>query len=466
VPFLVGAAGSTITPALGTVMSGFGARYQRAQLVHDGLCCAAVVLDDGQTQVGIISCDLVGLPVPLAHSWRGHFSERTGIPAEHILISCTHTHSGPATGMLWDAIELGEREQAYLEHLKHLLCGALEAAVARMRPARLRLTRGTVRTQFNRRDRLDGGTGPVDDSIGVLRLDALDDGSPLAVLVHYTCHPTGLGPTNLGFSAEYPGWVRRTVENALGAPCLFLQGACGDHNPLSRRDRQTGPRTVEAQLAAMREQGTTIGGSAVRLAEGLKLDDGEAGSEPETAFLGAETRVFEAPLSPLPSLAEAEAWLDEANHQIAARLAAGGSEQSLLEVRRLQRRPQALVDLLRDGTGPLARTSGSASAGIQGSVPFELQVLRLGPLAIVGLPVEPLSEVGLTLRKLRPAGQLWCAGYANGCYGYLAPEHEYARGGYEVETAHAYYGQPAPFAPTCAAQVVDQAAAALANLIR
>ena len=73
-------------------------------------------------------------------------------------------------------------------------------------------------------------TEPVDREVAVIRLDRAD-GSPLAVLYHYACHPVVLGPDNLQYSADYVGTACKTVEDELKTTCLFLQGACGDLNP-------------------------------------------------------------------------------------------------------------------------------------------------------------------------------------------------------------------------------------------
>ena len=76
---------------------------------------------------------------------------------------------------------------------------------------------------------------------------------------------------------------------------------------------------------------------------------------------------------------------------------------------------------------------------------------RLPPGHIRKVPAEPLNALGQRLNNLaRPKegpSHVWCAGYANGCYGYLALPEEYARGGYEIGGAHRYYGRPGPIAP-------------------
>ena len=94
-------------------------------------------------------------------------------------------------------------------------------------------------------------TEPVDQQYAVIRLDRAD-GTPLAVLFHYACHPVVLGRDNYQYSADFVGAACAAVEDALKTKCLFLQGACGNINPYMdktpldrgrrRRDAQDGPR--------------------------------------------------------------------------------------------------------------------------------------------------------------------------------------------------------------------------------
>src|SRR5687767_1224894 len=255
VPLRAGFAEATITPPLGIRMSGYGGRDQPAETVHDDLRCQALVLESGVTRVALIACDLVGLSVPLAHQWRAELAAQLGLPEAHVLISCSHTHAGPATGMLRETPTA--REAAYLEHLKHCLIGAAESAAARLVPAHLRLAAGRLRTQRNRRDRHPGEHGPLDDGLGVLRIDRAVDGGPLALVVNYACHPVALRDNNLGFSADYVGALREAVRETTGAPCLFLQGAAGDLIPDTRgsiEDRDKGfPTDVPEQIAFTRQ---------------------------------------------------------------------------------------------------------------------------------------------------------------------------------------------------------------------
>ncbi len=113
----------------------------------------------------------------------------------------------------------------------------------RWSPVRIGVGRGTADLAHNRRHFLPDGrvamqwrnverepTEPVDKEFAVIRLDRAD-GTPLAVLFHYACHPVVLGSDNLEYSADFVGTACATVGEQLHTTCLFLQGACGNINP-------------------------------------------------------------------------------------------------------------------------------------------------------------------------------------------------------------------------------------------
>ena len=122
---------------------------------------------------------------------------------------------------------------------------AIEEAADGLQPARIGVGTGAVYIGHNRlRVNPDGTvswfernptripTAPVDPTVTVLRIDRAD-GTPLAVLTNYACHPVVFGADNLRYSADFPGVMNRVVEQELGghAQSFFLQGAPGDINP-------------------------------------------------------------------------------------------------------------------------------------------------------------------------------------------------------------------------------------------
>ncbi|MGV2333040.1 MAG UNVERIFIED_CONTAM: hypothetical protein LVR18_02570 [Planctomycetaceae bacterium] len=87
-----GAATSNITPELGGgIVGGFAAVPSTD--IHDELHARCLVLDDGRTQVAVVVCDLLGIHHKVSETARRRIEQQTGIPANHVLISATHTHS-------------------------------------------------------------------------------------------------------------------------------------------------------------------------------------------------------------------------------------------------------------------------------------------------------------------------------------------------------------------------------------
>ena len=82
--------------------------------------------------------------------------------------------------------------------------------------------------------------GPFDPTVLVARVTGAD-GTLRATLVNYACHATTLAWQNSLISPDFPGAMREVVEDATGAPCVFLQGASGDTGP---RDGFVGDTSV------------------------------------------------------------------------------------------------------------------------------------------------------------------------------------------------------------------------------
>ncbi len=74
------------------------------------------------------------------------------------------------------------------------------------------------------------------------------------------------------------------------------------------------------------------------------------------------------------------------------------------------------------------------------TVPVEVQTLRLGDIAIVGIPGEVFVEIGLGIKKGSPFEHTFVAGYTNGCIGYMPTKEAFQEGGYETHSAYRLYG--------------------------
>ena len=93
----VGAAEVDITPEKGIPLAGYYSE-RGAEGTHDPLMAKAIVLDDGVTKVALVGLDLIGTTKAMVDGARVAIESGSGIHAGNVMISATHTHTGPITG--------------------------------------------------------------------------------------------------------------------------------------------------------------------------------------------------------------------------------------------------------------------------------------------------------------------------------------------------------------------------------
>ena len=128
-----GAATANITPWLGIAMRGAFRDVTHADTVHDDLLAKALVLDDGARRIAFVLCDLTMMPRTMMDAVKERIAERCSIPADHVLIASTHTHSAPATV----TIGFMEEQTEYTAWATRKIADAVEVAVRRLQPARI-----------------------------------------------------------------------------------------------------------------------------------------------------------------------------------------------------------------------------------------------------------------------------------------------------------------------------------------
>ncbi|HTM77037.1 MAG TPA: neutral/alkaline non-lysosomal ceramidase N-terminal domain-containing protein, partial [Devosia sp.] len=214
--FDVGIGVVDITPPAGLAMAGFGARTQPATGAHDRLTARAIAVGD----TAVVVADVLGMHEAMSARIR----ERCCLPADNVIVTALHNHGGPASM----AGRAGHgADPTYLERLEHACVAAINAAVANQQPAEMSIGMGDG-PDVARNRRHPGGA--VDRAVPVLRIRGRD-GAMLAVVTSYACHPVVLGADNLLWTADYPHYVRSTIEAAYpGATALFLPGCTGDVN--------------------------------------------------------------------------------------------------------------------------------------------------------------------------------------------------------------------------------------------
>jgi hypothetical protein len=219
----IGYAQQSITPALDrpVFLAGFG-QNRRAQSVHDDLYARALALRDGPHTLALCALDLLGLVrADVLEIARQVNAEA---PGTQVLIASTHTHHAPDTLGLWgpDDKTCGI-DPAYLKAVKEKTAGVILASLENMQPARMKCTSLPVPgLAKNARD-----PEILDIELTLVQFIHPESWRPLVTLVDFPCHPEVLGSQNPHITADYAGVLRRAVEAASGAACIFFAGALG-----------------------------------------------------------------------------------------------------------------------------------------------------------------------------------------------------------------------------------------------
>jgi len=385
-----------ITPEVGAELCGFAARVQPSTGVLDPLLAKAIYMVEGEERLLWIACDLIGLPRDFVEQFRRWALEELDLEPRQVVISATHTHSGPPTILLHEA---GTLDPAYLQWLQTELQDLAMAALGESESCELVAVEGRCDLGTDRRGQASAHADSRVAAFGWRR----GDGSFAAVLLNYPMHAVALGSSNRLISADWPGCCAEALSEMLpGNPLVLVtNGACGNLNPPFERAT---PEQVQAW-------GSQVAAAVVDL---LKDAPGT-----RRAGLAASSEVFALPLEVFS--------VEEIAHQAekAMRNPAGLNEWG---------------DRFRRAVGEWRRTmteameSGTAAV----SADVELAVVRLAGRLLVGVNAEVFSAFTDELRT-RLGVPVYVSGYTNGLVGYMPTAAAYAEGGYEVEIAHLFY---------------------------
>ncbi len=417
-----------------------------ARGVHDPLWAHAIVFaDDRGGKAGLLAVDACMLDRENVAEVRSAIAAGCDVPPQNVLVHATHTHSGPATsGMLGMAAQVAPHSGP-IQTFLHQAASAVVQANGRLEEAALRAGHVTEsRVSFNRRLRRADGTtqmnwealqpgfdpqqvvgpwGPIDPEMICLAISR--PAAPPAALVHFGLHPAILAGDNWLYSADYPGYLRNTLAQTLGegAPCVFLNGCCGNVNHVDFRD----PNQRRGYEMAQRV------GSVLAATARQAID----GAEPFSADR-VEARCQQVLLERL-KISPAER---------------ARCQQVLNDAR--QHPPAGQVDGLPDAYFAglrleMARVENEPD-------PVEVMAIRIGDAALVGLPGEAFCQLGMAIKRRSPARHTLVAGLCNDAIGYLPIRAAFDQGGYEPTAGSTFY------VPGSAEQLVEAAVSLLEQL--
>lgn len=404
-----GLAKVAITPEKPIWMSGYANRNKPSEgKVHDLYAKALALEDPAGKRMVLVTTDLIGFSRSLAEQVSAGVKKNSGLPRERLLLTSSHTHTGP---VIRDSLitmydlnpEQAEVVKQYSDKLAEQLIELVEKALEDLSAAQISYGTGQADFAVNRRVASPtgfrigvNGEGPIDHSVPVLRIDDRR-GNLRAVVMGYACHNTTLTGEFYQLSGDYSGFAQYALEERYpGTMALFVTGCGADANPNPRSTLELAERHGKALAEAVSQV----------LSKPLQPVQG-----------GLKTRLefINLPLV-VPSREEFQTRTQDK------------------DIYR-QRHARHMLQRLEQ----------------QGKIPafysYPIQVSQLGKdLTVVALAGEVVVDYAIRLRKELSGKTLWPIGYANDVFAYIPSVRILKEGGYEALSSGIYYGMPGPFA--------------------
>ncbi|MDB6118073.1 MAG: Neutral/alkaline non-lysosomal ceramidase [Verrucomicrobiaceae bacterium] len=408
-----------------------------ASTVNDPMHARCLAVSNGKEELILCVVDSCMIPREICETAKAMAAKDTGVPASHMLISATHSH----TCATMTAVFQSDPDPAYLAELPARIAAGLATAHRNLEPAEIAWNKDSDPTQvFNRRwllkpdqsvenpfgskedralmnpgiqsPRVSEPSGPVDPEVCILAARSLGDHRPIAVLANYSLHYVGGLPA---ISADYYGVFANEIATRLkagdaryaGKPAfvgIMSNGTSGNINNVNFG----GPSTIRKKAPGeqIRAVATSVGDAAMRAWDKL--------SWKATAPLASAER--------------------DINLSVRKATAAEGKEAQ-----------RTLDNTAKDKDGQFSDRKAiyAREALLLGSYPDQvrckLQAHRIGGLTIASIPCEVFVEIGLDLKKTMPLEEHFTISLANGYNGYLPTPEHHKLGGYETWRARSSY---------------------------
>ena len=444
----IGIARADITPPVGIYNRNWGAaKHDVAQSIHRPLTLTALTIatGDDSSPLVLVDADLGWWrPLDVFQRFQQRLLDELSLDSSRFIFALSHTH---ASAPLMDpdlSVAGNDLLAPWQESIYQATVTTVQQALATSFEATLEWHAGRCGLAAVRdlpdpdpgNDRMICGFNPDGEADDTLVVGRITDrtGSLRATLVNYACHPTTLAWENTSISPDYVGTMRTTIQEATGAPALFLLGACGDLAP--RYQYVGNPETAD-------RHGRQLGFAALATLHDMEPADTQLEFE-GTVESGAPLAVWRHHAR-LPSK-ELRAVTTSADLQIKNWPTAEELEQQRLECddRALEERLRRKRDIRR-------------SLGDGDSFPVPVNAWRIGDAVLVGCCCEPYSQLQQELRRRFPDHIIVCMNLINGSIGYLPPADLYAADVYPVWQT--------PFAKGGLERMIDAMAVAIERLL-
>ena len=400
---LIGIAESNYTPEVGLDMAGnYRGDDYASRGVHDSLYAKAIVASNEKGEkAALLTVDICYIPKESIDMMRGYIASNTTIEPGNIMITSTHTHSGP----------VGQLDAPKAKEYLSKAADAVIKADKNLKATVLSIGRSSEdRVSHNRRLRCKDGTthmcwekfepgfviepwGPIDPEL--ITMSIAQEGKPTGVLVNFACHATTLTGNNWLYTADYPGYLAEAIRRVKGNDYIpmFFNGCSGN---VTQVDYRIGfPDTYQE----CQRIGYILGVSAL---EAIKNE------KPISSDAVVVSREM-VPVKHITITDEQYAWA-----------------QAVLEKVKREGMPPLQADGIPDAQ--YAKDWVEMRQNQDKIDSLEVMVVRIGDAAFVGLPGEMFTEFGLEIKAKSPCRNTMVMGLTNDERGYFPTKVSFTQG--------------------------------------
>ncbi len=399
--FRASAAALDITPPVGFPLGGYIMRSGVSTGVLDPIRARMGYITDGESSVVIVGLDWIYVFGGWGLALREGISEALGIDTKDVILTATHTHSGPG---IFGSFHTHE-DSGVEEYLKGTSKTIFEATADLKSNARfVKIKKGKLKVEGLGANRNDPDGFLDENMVGLNFVD--DNDETVLRLLNYGCHPTALGSENLMFSSDFVGYGLDLLDERWGGISIFMNGAAGDVSTRFTRME----RTVKE-----RKRFGEIFFEAADFMQRISVPH-------KGDIISVKSREVPVSYRDIPDVRDSESIVEEIGKRIESGRKAGLSKEEM-------RRSEALME------GALARLFISNLGGMEAifgerKMAAEIELVMIGEMGILFLPGEVMSKTAMRLKTLSEF-PLMVAGYANDYFGYLVEGDEENEADYE-----------------------------------
>ena len=423
--FKAGFARVKATPPMGIPLWGYYIP-RLADGILDDLEVNAVALCKGQDKALLMTVDHCGLFKNVVDKMKESVVRATGIDENAIFIHSTHTHTAPEVSVTSDNPLVIE----YTNDLINKVTIAATNSLKDLKPAkagfgvgnapsvafirRFRMKDGSVKTNpgINNPDILEP-IGEVDERVNVLRIDR--ENASTIVLANFGNHPDTVGGNKV--SRDWPGFTRTFTEKAIdNVNCVLFNGAQGDVNHVNVHPKGGDMNGMFLDFDGCsrgyehaKHIGMVVAGAVMQVFSKVEYFDVNA--------IKFEQRYVDIPSNkPTP---EEMPLAREYN-----RLHLEGKDDQI------PYKAMMLTTVVADAARKV-RLENAPDC-----FPLLFSAVRIGDVAFLGIPGEPFTNVGKSVKQTDGYKLIFPCVNTNAKEGYFPMQDAYDEGGYEARSSN------------------------------